>query len=213
MVTKTLLYSSSSSSFSSPLPLPPPSPLHPPPACSLPLPAHAAALCAVDGGSWGAALRPAGERRDVSASPCLCALRPVVYGGGCWRAAGTGVRPGLHASRPGPAGQKVSWPWNYRVVDFLLASRCPVGNWDYWFGFRLTVFVGFDVFDTPQSGISHFLYASTVVVDTFTKLLVCFLKVFIFKHNQIIRIDYQYCDCSSHSSSVIAELIVWTKLK
>lgn len=164
MVTEPLLYSFCSSTST-----PPP----PPPLCSLPLPAHAAALRAVDGGGWGAALRLAGERRDVSAGPCLCALRPVLHGGGRRRAAGAGVRPGLHASRPGSAGQIVSRSWNHRVVVFL-ASRWSVGHlWDAvelldWFQTVCRVWCV-----QHNTGLCHFMYAATIVVGKFTKLLVC----------------------------------------
>lgn len=85
---------------------------------SLPVPTHAAALRAVDGGGGGEALHPAGEGRGVSASTCLRALRPLVHGGGGRRALGAGCGPGVHASGPGFAGQHVSVTWGSRGVDF-----------------------------------------------------------------------------------------------
>ncbi len=75
---------------------------------SLLVPVRAAALCTVDGGSGGEALRPAGERRSVSTCRGFGAVRPVVHGGGCGRASGAHLGAGLHVGGPRFACQQVS---------------------------------------------------------------------------------------------------------
>ena len=77
---------------------------------SLLVPVPAAALRPVDGGGGREKLRPAGEGRGLSRRQGFCALRPVVHGGGCWRAPGARLWDGFHAGGPGAACQQVSSP-------------------------------------------------------------------------------------------------------